>query len=122
VSTLPDPPNGHKLWSIVTLAEFLSVSPAAIDALTVDAATSADDSPDFHSARPHHFYEAPGMTLGDVWLHPEAAERIAADPTVGAGMLARAVLGDDPEMAALLGWDQVYALARHVVTHGGSAG
>jgi hypothetical protein len=122
VSTLPDPPDGHTLWSIVTLAKLLCVAPAAVDALLTAGPTSDDDSPAFRAARVGHFYEVPGMTLGDCWLRDEAAERIAA--ALPAARLARIILADPDgldESVQRIAGPALLALAQHVVTHGGSA-
>lgn len=109
---LPAPPNGESRWSIVTLAQYLCVTPAAVDGrLTVEA---GKDSPDLTDARLHVWYrDKDGDSLGDAYLCSDAAERIADELPIG--LLARRVLADDPEMAALLGWDQIYAMARHIV-------
>lgn len=116
--SLPAPPQGDPRWSIVTLAEYLCITPAAVDGnLTV---TPDDDSEDLTSARIGVSYvDRDGDDLGDCFMHDEAAERIATLFPVGP--LARAVLADEPEMAALLGWDQIYAMAQHIVEMAGAS-
>jgi hypothetical protein len=115
---LPAPPDGDVRWSIVTLAAYLCVPPAAVDAEILT--DSHGDSDDFHSARLFVSYDnAAGEDRGDCWLTHEAAERIAA--ALPAGLLARRVAADQPEAAALLGWDQIHALARHIVDYAGGA-
>ncbi|GAA0897896.1 hypothetical protein [Pseudonocardia zijingensis] len=117
---LPTPPDGDSRWSIVTLAAHLCVPPAAVDAelLPPDDGDDGGDSPDFHSARRFVTYDnAAGEDRGDCWLTHKAAERIAA--ALPAGLLARRVAADQPEAAALLGWDQIHALARHIVDYAG---
>jgi hypothetical protein len=131
MSTLPDPPNGHTRWSIVTLAVWLCVPTHVVDALlTVDPTLEPGDSPDFHSPRGWedgvgaHSYRTPdGGDYGDVWLHDEAAERIAA--ALPAAQLARLILADPAGVDGQvhrIGGPALLALAQHVVTHGGSAG
>lgn len=110
-ATLPAPPHGALFWSIVTLAKHLCVAPAAVDSRTKGSGV------DLHTERPGVSYEdCFGDTIVDRYLHPDAAERIASE--LPAGILARRVLAEDPEMAALLGWDQIYTLARHIVEMG----
>jgi hypothetical protein len=120
-TTLPAPANGDTRYSIVTLAELLCVAPASVDALlTDDEQGDIEESPDLHSARSFVTYRASdGAEYGDCWLTDEAAERIASELPVG--LLARRVVADIPEAAALLGWDQIHALAQHIVTHGGAS-
>lgn len=111
------PPGGR--WSIVTLAEHLRVSPAAVDALLADP-DQTEESPDFRSARSHHTYrDAAGTDLGDVWLHDEASERIAVQ--LPAARVARLILADDgADPCTWITREALHALAQHVLEHGGA--
>jgi hypothetical protein len=109
-TTLPAPANGDTHYSIVTLAELLLVAPATI--------SDRLQPGDFHSIRLFSTYTGTnGLNLVDGWLEQYAAERIAAElPT---GLLVRRVQTVDD--AALLGSDQVFDIARHLVAQFGGA-
>lgn len=93
--TLPAPPNADRLWSITTLAEYLCVAPAQVDALlTPDGEGSTDNSDDLQSARigGADYVDTYGETCADCWLWTEAAERIADE--LPAGVIARQIVAD----------------------------
>jgi hypothetical protein len=112
------PPSGDTRWSIITLAAYLCVPPAAVDAELLPDEDGDGDSPDLHSARRFAYYRAAdGEDSGDCWLTHEAAERIAA--ALPAGLLARRIAAGTPEEAQLAP-DLVWALARHIVDYPGA--
>lgn len=124
LTALPPRPDGDRMWSIITLATFLCVPAWVVEEhLTVIPQGSQGDSPDIARERFGHSYDNPtdqyNEDRGDCYLYTVAAERIAAELPVGP--LARAVAADDPKLAALLGWDEIHALAQHIVTHLGGA-
>jgi hypothetical protein len=119
-STLPTPPQGEHRWSVITIARYLCIAPHAAHA-ALEAAGFTEDESGFTAPRYDHSYDMPsvggGASYGDVYLTDEAAEHLLDVFPFGA--LARAVVNDEPVAAALLGWDQIYGLAAHLVEHHG---